>query len=322
MKVLVTGGAGYVGSFAVRALVENHHEVVVVDNLSTGDRASIHSKASFIPLDLKKKSDIIECVQKIKPQAIFHFAASTVITESVAEPLKYFENNFGGTLNLLEAARLAQVENFIFSSTAAVYGQPDTSRVKESDPLKPVSPYGISKVMSEMAIKEVGRAFGMKYVILRYFNVAGASLDGKLGQRRDSPLLLRVLAQTAIGKRPMVSIYGNDFPTKDGTGVRDYIHIEDLISAHILALQYLEKGGASEIFNCGYGSGYSVREMVDMMKKVSGANIKESLEPRRPGDMPEVIADSQFIIDKLGWKPQYNNLELICKTAYDWEKSL
>lgn len=331
-NVLITGGAGYIGSHVVKLLLETtDYSVTVVDNLSTGFKSTIDYLQSiryfdFVQADLSNW-DEIENVFKAKPfDAIIHFAASLIVEESMTNPLKYYLNNTANTINLLKLANEYGVRKFIFSSSAAVYGEPDTDDIKdgikEDFSANPINPYGTSKLFSEKIIQDVARANNnLKYVILRYFNVAGASLDLKIGQKtKNATHLIKVSAETALGKRDKMYIFGDDYPTKDGTCIRDYIHVMDLADAHIKSLEYLENS-ESDIFNCGYGTGFSVKDVVNTMKKVAG-DFEVGTSLRRAGDPALLIADSSKIKSKMNWKPKYNSLELICKTAYEWEKKL
>lgn len=336
MKILITGGAGYIGSHTVKQIIESRDwDITIIDNLSTGSLKAIETlkqihkennrkgKFDFIEADLKDFG-LIEGIFKAKKfDAVIHFAASIVVPESVKNPLKYYMNNTVNTTNLIKLAVETGVKKFIFSSTAAVYGEPEEIPVKESTPTKPINPYGMSKLMSETVLRDVGNAHPeFKYVILRYFNVAGADIKGRLGQTTpNASHLIKVAAETAVGKRDKMYIFGTDYTTPDGTCIRDYIHVDDLADAHILALDYLDKN-ESDIFNCGYGKGYSVKEVIDTMKKVSGVDFKVEITGRREGDPAVLIADNTKIKEKMGFKPKYNDLELICKTAFEWEKKL
>ncbi len=323
MKILITGGAGYIGSHLVKQLGEESlHEIFVLDNLSTGFRDLI-LYGEFIKADLNDFDLIDRIFEKYRFDAVIHFAASLIVSESVENPLKYYLNNTANTANLIKTCLKYNVNRFIFSSTAAVYGEKgvDESIVKESDSLNPLNPYGRSKLMSETILKDASKAKNdFKYVILRYFNVAGASIDGKIGQKtKNATVLIKVCAEVAAGKRDKIQIFGNDYPTKDGTCIRDYIHVEDLCYAHTKALNYLNEGEESDVFNCGYQKGYSVLEVVETMKKVSKRDFKVEITKRREGNPSQIIANSNKIRNVLGWNPRYNNLELICKSAFEWE---
>jgi len=324
MKVLVTGGAGYIGSHVVKQLGESgKFNITVLDNLSTGFKDSM-LYGRLIEADLCDFAFVEKFLLDEKFEAIIHFAASIVVPESVENPLKYYMNNTVNTTNLIRCAIKSGVKHFVFSSTAAVYGEPENGVVDEESPLAPINPYGYSKLMSEQVLKDTAAAHdGFSFVALRYFNVAGASMDGRIGQRfPNATHLIKVSCEAACAKRKKMYIFGDDYPTKDGSCVRDYIHIEDLASAHLAALDYLGSGGKSNIFNCGYGNGYSVKEVVETVKKVSGVNFEVELAPRRAGDPSLLVSNNQKILNTLPWKPKYDNLELICKSAYDWEKSI
>lgn len=323
-SVLITGGAGYIGSHMVKLLgEETDYDITVIDNLSTGRQEAV-LYGDLIVEDLSDSNGISGIFSRKRFDAIIHFAASIIVPESVTNPLQYYSNNTVNTINLISMALQYKVRYFIFSSTAAVYGIPDEIPVKETTPLHPINPYGMSKLMSERVLIDAAQAHkDLKYIILRYFNVAGASSDGKIGQNfPQATHLIKKAAQTALGKRGHLEIYGTDYDTADGTGVRDYIHVEDLAAAHLSALEYLREDNSSDIFNCGYGRGYSVREVIDTMKKVSGSAFTTEEAARRPGDPPILVADTRKILRQLSWKPQFNNLSLICKTALEWEKKI
>jgi len=330
--ILITGGAGYIGSHVVKLLLETtDYNVTVVDSLSTGFKSTIDALKSiryfdFIQADLSNW-DEIRNIFKAKPfDAIIHFAASLIVEESMTNPLKYYLNNTANTINLLRLANDYGVKKFIFSSSAAVYGEPDADDIKdgikEDFLANPINPYGRSKLFNEKIIQDAAKVNNnLKYVILRYFNVAGASLDLRIGQKtKNATHLIKVAAETALGKRNKMYIFGDDYPTEDGTCIRDYIHVMDLADAHIRSLEYLENS-ESDIFNCGYGTGFSVKDVVNTMKKIAG-DFEVEIAPRRAGDPALLIADSNKIKSKMNWKPKYNSLELICKTAYEWEKKL
>ena len=341
-SILVTGGAGYIGSDVVKELLENSNsKITILDNLSTSsiDRiktlkeiAKDESRVHFIEADLSN-FDLIEGVFRAKKfDAIIHFAASIVVPESVEKPLKYYLNNTVNTTNLINLANRYSVNRFIFSSTAAVYGEPIEIPVKETTQTAPINPYGESKLMSEKVLRDASKANkDFKYVILRYFNVAGADMNGtksleeinpRMGQSfPNATHLIKVAAETALGKRDKMYIFGDDFDTKDGTGIRDYIHVDDLALAHIEALEYL-KSNPSDIFNCGYGHGFSVKEVIDVMKEVSGVDFAVEVAPRRAGDPAILISDNTKIKSKMDWNPKYDDLRLICKSALEWEKKI
>jgi UDP-glucose 4-epimerase len=322
-KILVTGGCGYIGSHVVRQLSEAGYEVVVFDNLSTGcSEALIHGEQLEIG-DLADTVALDALFVRHGFNAVLHFAAAIVAPESVSLPLKYYRNNTCNTLNLLQACVKHGVERLVFSSTAAVYGMPDNGLALEESPASPINPYGSSKLMSEWMIRDSAAAHGFKYAALRYFNVAGADPLARMGQRTpDATHLIKVCCQAALGMRPTVAIFGTDYGTPDGTGIRDYIHVEDLASAHLAALVHLEKGGSSVTVNVGYGAGSSVREVIALVKQVSGTDFLVTEEPRRPGDPAMLVAGVEKIKNLLGWQPQFNNLETIIADAWQWESKL
>jgi UDP-glucose 4-epimerase len=320
--VLVVGGAGYIGSHVVNQLGARKERVVVLDNLSTGFAdAVLHG--DLVVGDAGDKGLVRRVLQEHEVDSVMHFAAHTIVPESVRDPLKYYGNNTANTRNLLECCDEAGVRHVIFSSTAAVYGIPATGVAREETPTAPINPYGTSKLMSEWMLRDLAAASDMRYIALRYFNVAGSDPLGRIGQSTaKATLLTKVACEAAIGKRSHVSIYGTDYPTADGTGVRDYIHVEDLADAHLKALDYLREGGESEVLNCGYGHGYSVREVLRMVEEVNGAPLKIREEPRRAGDPPSLIAGADKIRKVLGWEPQYDDLRKIVATALAWEQKL
>ena len=320
MRIFVTGGAGYIGSHVVKALGKEGHELLIYDNLSTGHEWAVLS-GRLLRGDLADRPAIREALRDFRPEAVMHFAASIQVEESVREPLAYYRNNVIHTLNLLEAMRETGTARFLYSSTAAVYGIPETIPVDERAPLRPINPYGASKVMVEQILADLAAASDFRYCALRYFNVAGADPEGRIGQAYRNPthLITRAL-KTAKGESPKLSIYGTDYPTPDGTCVRDYIHVDDLASAHLSALDRLMRTGETEIMNCGYGHGYSVREVVDIAKKVTGVDFPVEETGRRAGDPPALVADSRRIRELTGWKPLHDDLEFIIRTAWEWEK--
>ncbi len=321
-KILVTGGAGYIGSHTVRSLNNSGYETIVYDNLSTGHIEAILPPATFVHGDLNETEKLDTLMQKNNFSSIIHFAASIVVPESIVNPLKYYQNNTINTTNLISLAIKHNVQYFIFSSTAAVYGIPSSIPVPESEPTNPINPYGRSKLMSEFILQDCAKVSPqLKYVILRYFNVAGADPDNILGQSTpEATHLIKVACKTALGKYKYLPIYGTDYPTPDGTGIRDYIHVTDLADVHVLALQYLEKGNNSDIFNCGYGHGYSVNQIIEALQRTIKKKINTQPTERRAGDSAELVADPSKIKNIFGWLPKYDNIDKIVYTAYLWEK--
>jgi UDP-glucose 4-epimerase len=323
MTVLVTGGAGYIGSHMVLNLADAGQEVVVLDNLITGFDWAIDGRATFVQGNAGDIDFVVGLIEKYRITEIIHFAGSIVVPESVTNPLKYYANNTSTSRNLIEAAVKGGVKHFIFSSTAAVYGMTGLAPVVEDTPLHPMSPYGRSKLMTEWMLADVAAAHPMTFGVLRYFNVAGADPQKRSGQ--STPLathLIKVACQTALGQREKMDIFGTDYETPDGTCVRDYIHVTDLIAAHALLLNHLRKGGESTTLNCAYGRGYSVREVVETVRKVSGVNFRADEGPRRAGDPASITATGQKVRALLGWKPQHDDLNEIVETAYAWERHL
>ncbi|MBK7903733.1 MAG: UDP-glucose 4-epimerase GalE [Proteobacteria bacterium] len=323
-SILVTGGAGYIGSHTVRQLVERGERVVVLDNLSTGYRSAVLG-APLIVGDTSDRELVARVLQDHAIDTVLHFAAHTIVPESVSDPLKYYRNNTCATRNLLEQCDTAGVRRFVFSSTAAVYGIPAEGLAREDSPTVPINPYGTSKLMSEWMLRDLAAASSkLRYVVLRYFNVAGSDPGGRIGHSAPTAtLLVKVACQVAAGVRPSLSIFGTDYPTPDGTGVRDYIHVEDLASAHLSALDHLQQGGASTTLNCGYGHGYSVREVVKMVEHINGGRLLPVVEsPRRAGDPPSLVAHAERIREVLGWAPRFDDLETIVRNQLDWEYRL
>jgi UDP-glucose 4-epimerase len=322
MTILVTGGAGYVGGQTVIALLDRRQTPVVLDDLSTGSRASVPLNVPLVVGDVGDMEFVSQLIREHRIDAILHFAAKIIVPESVADPLSYYLSNTVKTRALLEAAVRGNVRHFVFSSTAAVYGNPSFTPVSEEAVLAPLSPYGMSKLMSEQMLRDASAAYGLNHVILRYFNVAGADPAGRHGQSTPNAThLIKVALETALGRRPRMSIYGDDYPTSDGTCVRDYIHVSDLANAHLAALDYLRNGGESCTLNCGYGQGYSVKEVVDTVKSVAGVDFDVHLAPRRVGDPASIVADSDRL-KRLGWQPKLDDLPTIVRHAYDWERKL
>ncbi len=323
MAVLVTGGAGYIGGHMVLALLDAGEKVVVLDDLSTGFRSAVQHPAKLIVGDFGDVALLDNILSEHKIDAIAHFAAKIVVPESVADPLRYYLNNTSKARNLLECAVRHKIKHFIFSSTAAVYGEPEQSPISESLPPAPINPYGRSKLMTEWMLQDTGRAHGLNSVILRYFNVAGADPKGRLGQSTPQAThLIKVAVQAALGFRPGLEVYGADYPTRDGTCIRDYIQVTDLVDAHLLALDYLRNGGESLICNCGYGKGFSVFEVVDVVKQVSGVDFNVHISGRRAGDPASLVASAERIKSALSWTPRYNDLATIVTQALDWERRL
>ena len=323
MTVLVTGGAGYIGSHMVHEFADAGEPVVVLDNLSTGFRFLIPASVPFIAGSTGDRALVNDIIARHGITAIVHFAASIVVPESVSDPLMYYSNNTMNTCALLDAAIRAGVRHFIFSSTAAVYGVTDASPISENAPTAPLSPYGTSKLMSEIMLHDAARAHGLRFVSLRYFNVAGADPKMRAGQATPGAThLIKVACETAIGKRPKIEIFGTDYPTPDGTCIRDYIHVSDLVNTHSSALAYLRSGGASATLNCGYGRGASVLEVIEAVRRASGRDFPVEVSRRRPGDPPALVAKVERIHATLPWRPRFQNLDTIVSHALAWEKEL
>jgi UDP-glucose 4-epimerase len=323
MSVLVTGGAGYIGGHMTLGLVDAGEKVVIVDNLSTGFAWAVPSNATLAVGDFGDSELITRLIDEHQVDSIAHFAAKIVVPDSVADPLGYYLNNTSKARNLIECAVKNGVRNFIFSSTAAVYGETTAEPVAETAALNPVSPYGRSKLMVEWMLADAGRAHDLRHVVLRYFNVAGADPQGRLGQSTPNAThLIKRAVQTALGRHPSMDVFGQDYATPDGTCLRDYIQVTDLIDAHMAALAYLRAGGASLICNCGYGRGYSVNQVIEVVKRVSGVDFKVNRAGRRAGDPAAIVAQADLIRRELGWRPQRDNLDAIVKQALDWERRL
>jgi UDP-glucose 4-epimerase len=320
--ILVTGGAGYIGSHVARQLGERGEDIVTLDNLSTGFRSSV-LYGDLVVGDTGDMGLVSALLAERKVDTVLHFAAHIVVPESVADPLKYYRNNTANTRSLLECCVKAGVKHFIFSSTAAVYGMPEGGEASEDTPTRPINPYGWSKLMSEQMLRDVGAVTPLRYVALRYFNVAGADPQGRIGQATpEATHLIKVACEHVVGKRPGLSIFGTDYDTPDGTCIRDYIHVEDLAAAHLKALDYLRGGGSSTTLNCGYGQGFSVRQVLDKVAEVAGQELEVEESPRRAGDPPVLIARAARIRETLGWKPRHADLEGIVRSALAWERRL
>jgi UDP-glucose 4-epimerase len=320
--ILVTGGAGYIGSHVVRQLGTAGETIVTLDNLSTGFEAAV-TAGELVIGDTGDAGLLERLFTEHNIDTVMHFAAHTIVPESVADPLKYYGNNTASSRMLLEACQRHGVVNFVFSSTAAVYGIPADGKASEVSPTRPINPYGTSKLMTEWMLRDLAAAGGPSYVALRYFNVAGCEPTGTIGQSTPkATLLVKVACEAAVGKRPHISVYGTDYPTPDGTGLRDYIHVDDLASAHLDALAYLRAGGKSTTLNCGYGHGYSVREVLRAVEQANGAPLTIVDEPRRAGDPPALVAVAERVRSELGWTPKYDDLDTIVKTALAWEKKI
>ena len=320
--ILITGGAGYIGSHVVRQLGESGERLVILDNLSTGFRSAV-THGTLVVGDTHDADLVDRVLRDHAVDTVMHFAAHTIVPESVSQPLKYYGNNTCASRELMACAHRNRVAHFVFSSTAAVYGVPPGGLAAEDGPLAPINPYGTSKLMTEWMLRDLALASSMRYVTLRYFNVAGADPGGRIGQSTPrATLLTKVACEAAVGRRSHVCIFGSDYETPDGTGVRDYTHVEDLATAHVRALDYLRAGGKSCTLNCGYGHGYSVREVLAAVERVSGKRLVIREEPRRPGDPPTLIAVAERIRKVLGWAPQYDDLDFIVRTSLAWEKRL
>ncbi|UWF33403.1 UDP-glucose 4-epimerase GalE [Pediococcus acidilactici] len=322
MSILVVGGAGYIGSHMVKRLIEKGQEVVVVDNLSTGHRKAVDEKARFYEGDIRNHVFLKGVFDRENIDTVVHFAAFSIVPESMEKPLKYFDNNTAGMVALLEEMRDHDVKRIIFSSTAATYGVPEKSPIEEDDRQAPINPYGESKLMMEKIIRWADQAYGIKFVALRYFNVAGAYPDGSIGEDHGPEThLTPIVLQVAAGQRDQLKIFGDDYNTPDGTNVRDYVHVLDLVDAHILAIDYLKDGNDSDVFNLGSSTGFSVKQMVEAAREVTGEPIPAEIAQRRPGDPDSLIAASQKARDVLKWQPQYDDVKEIIQTAWNWKQS-
>lgn len=323
MTVLVTGGAGYIGSHMLHALLDAAERPIVIDDLSTGFEWAVPSAADLFTGDCGDQALLDKIIRTRKIDAVIHFAGSAILPESVSQPLRYYGNNTSKSRSLIEACVRHGVRNFIFSSTAAVYSTPGTRPIAETDATDPPSPYGRSKLMTEWMLRDAAAAYDLRFIALRYFNVAGADAQGRAGQStRAATNLIKAAVQAAIGLRPHLDIFGDDYDTADGTGVRDFTHVSDLVAAHLAALKYLRQAGPSDILNCGYGRGYSVRDVVRAVEAATGQPLAVRNAPRRPGDLSQVIADNSRILRVLPWRPQYNDIDMIVATALKWEERL
>jgi len=318
-RILVTGGAGYIGSHTAHDLLRNNYDVLILDDLSRGYRHNVPA-GRLAEVNLSDRKALDEFFSREPFDAVIHFAALIAVGESTREPARYFQNNTGGSMALFEAMHKAGVNKIVFSSTAAVYGNPDTVPIPETAPLRPVNPYGESKLMVERTLESLDRWAGFRYVALRYFNACGADPELGLGEEHDPETHLIPLVLRAIRSRQPVTVFGEDYPTADGTCIRDYIHVMDLARAHMLALEHLLNGGASEVFNCGTGQGFSVREVISAAERVTGLGVPHNVGPRRDGDPAELVADSSKLKKMLGWKPKYRNLESIVETAWQFDR--
>ena len=322
MTILVLGGAGYIGSHTVYELIDNGEDVVIIDNLLTGHKEAIHPKARFYKGDIRDREFLDDVFKKEKIDAVIHFAACSLVGESMEKPLKYYDNNLCGTKILLDSMVANGIDKIVFSSTAATYGEPEKVPILETDRTEPTNTYGETKLSTEKMFKWVGKAHGPRYVSLRYFNACGAHISGQIGEDHNPEShLIPLILQVPNGKREYISIFGDDYDTKDGTCVRDYIHVTDLAQAHILAVKYLQSGNESNIFNLGNGVGFTVKEVIDTARKVTSHPIPAKITPRRAGDPAQLIASSEKAKEILGWTPEHNSLEEIISTAWNWHKN-
>lgn len=322
MAILVLGGAGYIGSHTVYELIDAGRDVVVADNLQTGFRAAVHPKARFYELDIRDRAALDALFEREQIGGVIHFAASSQVGESMSDPLKYYDNNLHGTMVLLASMVAHGVDKIVFSSTAATYGEPERVPILETDQTVPTNCYGETKLSMERMMSWTSRAHGLRYVALRYFNACGAHVSGQIGEAHDPEThLIPLILQVPNGQREKISVFGSDYPTKDGTCIRDYIHVTDLAQAHILALDYLLNGGENNVFNLGNGVGFTVNEVIEVARKVTGHPIPAVVSPRRAGDPAQLIASSVKAKSVLGWKPRFDDLETIVSSAWNWHKS-
>lgn len=321
IPILVTGGAGYIGSHVVMALREAGYGVVIIDDFSTGRREAVPDDVDLVVGDVADSDLVAKVLADHRIKYLMHFAGSIIVEESVSDPLKYYRNNTGASRNLIESCVKGGVSGFVFSSTAAVYGIPESVPVTEQSPVGPINPYGHSKLMTEQVLRDIAPVSDLRYAILRYFNVAGADPGGRSGQViKNATHLIKVACEVATGRRDSMAVFGTDYPTQDGTCIRDFIHVSDLADAHVRVLEWLGDGDGSATFNCGYGHGYSVREVLDVVADVAGRELTVEEGPRRAGDSPEIVADSALLRRVTGWAPRHEDLKLIVRTALDWEK--
>lgn len=319
MTVLVCGGAGYIGSHAVAQLLDQGENVIVVDNLQTGHHPAVLDGAKFYDGDLRNETFLNTVFNENDIDSVLHFAADSLVGESVEKPLQYYDNNVGGATSLLKAMAAHDVKRIVFSSTAAVYGEPEQVPIQENDPTQPTNPYGETKLAIEKMLKWAEQAYGIQYTVLRYFNVAGADVKGRIGEdHRPETHLIPIVLQVALGKREKIMIFGDDYPTADGTCIRDYIHVEDLVAAHLQAIDRLKKGGASTIYNLGNGQGFSVKEIIEAVRKVTGHPVPAEVAPKRAGDPAQLVASSEKARKELGWEPQYPEVETMIESAWKW----
>lgn len=320
-KYMVIGGAGYIGSHMTKLLCDNGESVLVVDNLSTGKAKLVDERAKLVVCDIRNKEELRKIFKEHDIDGIYHFAADSQVGESMLNPLKYYNNNVGGLITLLEVMEEYKVRNIVFSSTAAVYGEKEVMPIKVDDSTEPTNPYGETKLAMEKIFKWVSKSSDINYAALRYFNVAGADSSGAIGELHDPEThLIPIIIDVALGNREKISIYGDDYPTEDGTCIRDYIHVSDLVNAHLLAMNHIEKENVSNTYNLGYGHGYSVKEIIESVERVTGTTINSVVEGRRAGDPAELIADNEKIVNTLDWKPKSNDIDLIISSAYNFHK--